>query len=171
MDYFYEHNCLYFKQKAQRRSIIVEGKQFFLSFPEILFVANCLHDSAKFKMTHYTYVSFYVNKKYYKIPLYNIYDGGLVCLGNPYQNTFNSLKEIKEFILTNFWKRSFKYEYSSAASYLNYKKRKLMISDLNKWQEKTKKNKKWVPSARNLIEVGPFTEIKFEAFERMEKAK
>lgn len=148
-------NLTIVEQDACRRSIQIaffyekNNKRYFLSMPPIIFF---IKHTKGFRITS-VYGFFVINKKLYQLPFYNIFDNGKICLGR-FKKKFDSLENLINGFLQSFWTSVFTEE--AGDSFKEYLDKKKFISDYEKWQDKTKKNKNWIPNSRQLVSISKY---------------
>ena len=147
-----KENLFLFEQKACRRFVFYRNEKYFISIPPIRFRLNYEKLNGKyFFKTLFGFI--FLNGKYFNIPLRNINNAGVICLGsilsedvicdNAYDLIHNSMNI--------FWKSSFE-DCAFGRSHRLYKEKGKFICSLQLWEEKTKEDKNWVPSEEDLIE-------------------
>lgn len=151
--------CISFEQEACRRLVFFEqsvlhqeSKKYFLSIPkinfEIFYKKGVNENQYIFSKAN---VFFKINDESYRVPFYNIEKEGRICLGPIDFIIHKTKEELIEWFLKNFWNRKFFFEHPSAGSWISYKDQKKDIADFSFWQEKTKKDKNWIPQEEDLI--------------------
>ena len=92
--------------------------------------------------------------KLYVPPFFNIGSNLQVCLGMSVdrEKKFSSLEELCIDVINSFWNTTFNFDISINYDYYILSK-KPFLCDYNKWENKTKENPNWVPSARYLMKI------------------
>jgi hypothetical protein len=138
---------------------------FFLSFPHVFFRLRYNKTGEKFE--RFGFVSLKVAfgtspkmKKLYMPPLPNISEDLEVCLD--YSPKRKTLDELCKECVASFWRSTFTDDILAMYDGEDYYYRlDSLLGDHRKWQKKTKKDPKWIPSARSLVLWGDFDKKEF----------
>ncbi|RTK96775.1 MAG: hypothetical protein EKK64_03040 [Neisseriaceae bacterium] len=132
-----------------RRMVNIDGKNYYLSFPKMLFRINYIISKSKKFTYDFSRNFFYDGEFIYNVPLYNINISGLVCLGNKNILSAESVEDLITKYLNTYWKCEFSSEDDYCVSWDSYSG--LDMKSFKKWQEKTRADSNWIPSASDLV--------------------
>lgn len=141
-----------------------ESNRYFLSFPFIFYKIKyslkkrTFLDQLFFRKRQFVFnqlsVAFSIKgnlNDLYKPPLHNMYSDTKCCLGVYYFDSFKNKDDLIKHVIDYFWSTDYNGEVDHMISYYLYEN--MWLCNFKEWQEKTKKDPKWIPTKKQLLSL------------------
>lgn len=147
-----QEGVVVYRQSPNRRVISYYRNRYFLSFPYIFYSIKYMRlmKEDKFKYNGLT-ISFSATLELNKLffpALYNCNAQQQCCL-DEVESKFDSVEILCKQVIHQFWSSEFNFDLTG--SYSRYFEKHMLLSDYNKWSEKTRSDPAWIPNESELV--------------------